>query len=151
MTCMAVGFFIGLGLPAERGSVKNPAVFEFKKEGRWPLVRKISVIAFLIFFLLAPIVRSPRLFPDEQVRRSLFLICAGLALLGGTPIMFALKSNLRLLGFCTLFMSLMLAVTGLIGIFHDQISPLVRMIILALGTATPLVLILFYLRRDKTS
>lgn len=147
MTGSAIGCVVSLAMNPNAREIKIPSIFEMRSEDRWPLVRKLSAIAFVVFFCLAPIFQSPRLIANEDMRRSLFLFCMGLGLLGGTPIMFALKSNLRLLGYGTFFMSLMLVGISLLGILQVRTPPFIKMLGLTLGMVVSLIVILFYLRR----
>ena len=143
-----LGYFVSLSVGKDE-EIKAPSILELREQGPWPAARKVSAVAFLLFFLLAGLFSSPRILEDEDCRRAVFLLFSGLALLGGTPLMFALKSNLRLLGFCTLFISLMLIAVGLLGVFEIGTPPFLKMLILLLGMVAPLVIILIMLGRSR--
>lgn len=138
--------FVGSALVTGSQDNKPLTFFKMRSEGRWPTVRKYSTLAFLIFFSLAQVFRSPSLVSDEDLRRFLFMLSAGLGLLGGTPTMFALKNNLRFLGFLSLGASLMLIVFGLLGILKVETTPFAKLSGLVLGIVAPLVVILIIMR-----
>ena len=147
-----MGYVISLALfpaPPEKSIRMH---LEFREDGRWPIIRKVSCIFFFLFFCLAGLFSSPKLIQPESLRRGLFLLFSGLGLLSGTPVMFAWKNRLNLLGYCSLFISLMLSTTGLFHIFDIKIPPIHKISLLAFGMAVPLLIVIIVLtiqRRRK--
>lgn len=144
----ALGFIFGLAIEPEN-SVKVPSFLELRSGDNWPLQRKIFAVLFLVFLSLAPFFASPKLVEDVGLGKSLTLFFIGLAFLSGTPIVFAMKSNVRLLGNCAFFLSLVLISIGLLGLLAIEIPPFVRIFSLFLGIVIPLLIVLIHLHRNR--
>ena len=144
---LAIGQLVATGFSCEFREDAVPRWLRTRRATPWPLLSRISSILFLIFISTGALLYSPRIPIAEDLRGGLFLLFGGLALLGGTPLLAAIESELRKLWAASFFIGMLLVAVGIMGALGFQADPMLKLaLIIACGVA-PLVILLVFLRK----
>ncbi|MBN1434309.1 hypothetical protein JW921_06070 [Candidatus Fermentibacterales bacterium] len=139
--CMALG---GLLLrPRER---REESPFPRRSEGR---IASLSGILFMVFLVIGSLFLSPRVVPGQELGSALFVLCGGLSLLSGAPLMASLHGPLRLLWVACVSIGSVLVAFSVLSLTGVDLPPLGMLCLMALALLVPLAALLVAVRRRR--
>lgn len=140
--CMALG---GLLFPSRNEQINRkrlPPLLRLRNTPPWNRIVRVSGFLFLLFLCLATLADSPKILPNEQLRSGFLLLCGGLALLSGSPLMAAIESRLNLLWILGISLGLMLTTVGILVVFSIDLPAGAKLGLIAGSMVLPLVVAL---------